>query len=77
MVKRVLCSYGVDFDAVSGWLGSYGGEDSSNDISRGMFAGTVGVPRLLKLFDKYDIKTTWFIPGHRYVGDSKLLRTAS
>lgn len=33
--KRVLIGYGVDVDAVSGWLGSYGGEDSSNDISRG------------------------------------------
>jgi hypothetical protein len=34
--KRVLISYGVDVDAVAGWLGSYGGEDSANDISRGM-----------------------------------------
>lgn len=34
--KRVLVSYGVDVDAVAGWLGSYGGEDSSNDISRGI-----------------------------------------
>ncbi|KAG7147839.1 Amidase like protein [Verticillium longisporum] len=25
--KRVLVSYGVDVDAVAGWLGSYGGED--------------------------------------------------
>ena len=33
--KRVLCGYGVDIDAVSGWLGSYGGEDSVSDISRG------------------------------------------
>lgn len=33
--KRVLITYGVDVDAVSGWLGSYGGQDSSNDISRG------------------------------------------
>ena len=24
----------------------------------------MGVRRLLKLFDKYEIKTTWFIPGH-------------
>ncbi|KAL9598887.1 MAG: hypothetical protein Q9219_004227 [cf. Caloplaca sp. 3 TL-2023] len=30
----------------------------------GIFAGTVGVRRLLKLFEKYGIKTTWFIPGH-------------
>jgi peptidoglycan/xylan/chitin deacetylase (PgdA/CDA1 family) len=62
--KRVLISYGVDVDAVAGWLGSYGGEDSPNDISRGIFAGTIGTQRLLKLFAKYDIKTTWFIPGH-------------
>ncbi|KJZ74622.1 hypothetical protein HIM_05972 [Hirsutella minnesotensis 3608] len=55
--KRVLISYGVDVDAVAGWLGSYGGEDSSHDISR-------ATERLLKLFAKYGIKTTWFIPGH-------------
>ncbi|KAI0774663.1 glycoside hydrolase/deacetylase [Trametes elegans] len=47
-----------------GRLGSYGGEDSPLDISRGLYAGEVGVPRLLKLFAKYNIKTTWFIPGH-------------
>ena len=31
---------------------------------RGLFAGEVGTPRLLKLFDRLDIKTSWFIPGH-------------
>jgi len=25
-----------DIDAVAGWLGSYGGEDSMSDISRGL-----------------------------------------
>lgn len=35
--KRVLISYGVDVDAVAGWLGSYGGEDSTSDISRGTY----------------------------------------
>jgi peptidoglycan-N-acetylglucosamine deacetylase len=64
MAKEILCAYGIDIDAVAGWLGSYGGEDSPADISRGLFAGEVGTPRLLKLFDKYDLKTTWFIPGH-------------
>jgi peptidoglycan/xylan/chitin deacetylase (PgdA/CDA1 family) len=49
---------------VAGWLGSYGGEDSASDVSRGLFAGEVGVPRLLKLFDKFKMKTTFFIPGH-------------
>ncbi|OAX37063.1 carbohydrate esterase family 4 protein [Rhizopogon vinicolor AM-OR11-026] len=62
--RKILAGFGVDVDAVAGWLGSYGGEDSPLDISRGMYAGEVGVPRLLKLFDKYNMKTTWFIPGH-------------
>jgi peptidoglycan/xylan/chitin deacetylase (PgdA/CDA1 family) len=64
MAKEIFCSIGVDVDAVAGWLGSYGGEDSPDDISRGMFAGEVGTRRLLKLFDRYDMQTTWFIPGH-------------
>ena len=64
MAKEILVAYGVDVDAVAGWLGSYGGENSPDDISRGLFAGEVGTPRLLKLFERYDLKTTWFIPGH-------------
>ena len=64
MTKEILCSIGVDVDAVAGWLGSYGGEDSPSDIQRGMFSGEVGTPRLLKLFDKRGLKTSWFIPGH-------------
>ncbi|MEB3101775.1 polysaccharide deacetylase family protein [Ferviditalea candida] len=62
--KEIFVAYGVDVDAVAGWLGSYGGEDSPDDISRGLFAGEVGTPRLLKLFEKYNLQTTWFIPGH-------------
>ena len=62
--KKILCGFGVHVDAVAGWLGSYGGEDSPSDISRGLFAGEVGIPRLVSLFDKLDIKTTWFFPGH-------------
>jgi peptidoglycan/xylan/chitin deacetylase (PgdA/CDA1 family) len=62
--KEIFCAFGIDVDAVAGWLGSYGGEDSPDDISRGLFAGEVGSPRLLKLFARWGIKTTWFIPGH-------------
>ena len=64
MAKEIFCCIGIDVDAVAGWLGSYGGEDSPDDISRGLFAGEVGSPRLLKLFARLGIKTTWFIPGH-------------
>ena len=64
MSKKILCAFGVDVDAVGGWLGSYGGEDSPCDISRGMFSGEVGSMRLLELFRRWGIKTTWFVPGH-------------
>lgn len=64
MAKDIKVVFGVDIDAVGGWLGSYGGEDSPSDIQRGMFAGEVGVPRMLNLFKKYDLPATWFIPGH-------------
>jgi hypothetical protein len=49
------------------WLESgstYGGEESPGDISRGLFAGEVGSQRLLNLFEKYGLCTSWFIPGH-------------
>src|SRR6202140_4314419 len=64
MAKEILCGFGVDVETVAGWLGSYGGEASPDDISRGLFAGGVGSPHLLKLFGRLGIKTTWFIPGH-------------
>ncbi|HEX5595442.1 MAG TPA: polysaccharide deacetylase [Micromonosporaceae bacterium] len=63
-MKDIQVSFGVDFDAVAGWLGSYGGGKSPTDISRGVFAGKVGVPRLLELFRRYDITCSWFVPGH-------------
>lgn len=64
MAKEILVAYGVDVDAVGGWLGSYGGEDSPCDISRGLFAGEIAVPRMLELFRRNGLPTTWFWPGH-------------
>ncbi len=63
MAKEILATFGVDVDAVSGWLGSYGGSDSPSDIQRGVWAGEIGTPRLLKLFERYKLRTSWFIPG--------------
>jgi peptidoglycan/xylan/chitin deacetylase (PgdA/CDA1 family) len=62
---KILLS--VDFDAVSGWLGTGQHPDNNlSDYSSGIFAGKVGVPRLLKLFKKLGIqdKVTWFVPMH-------------
>lgn len=64
MTKEIKVAFGVDVDAVGGWLGSYGGQDSPDDISRGLFAGEVGVPRLLELFRRHELRQTWFWPGH-------------
>ncbi|MEH6545690.1 MAG: polysaccharide deacetylase [Sneathiella sp.] len=64
MAKEIFCAFGVDVDAVGGWLGSYGGEDSPCDISRGMFSGEIGSMRILELFERWGIKSTWFVPGH-------------
>ena len=64
MAKKIMCAAGVHCDAVAGWLGSYGGEDSPMDISRGVFGGEVGMPRLVELFRRLGMTTTWFIPGH-------------
>lgn len=63
-MKDIQLCFGVDVDAVAGWLGSYGGEDSPSDIQRGVFAAEVGIPRLLTLFERFSIETSWFVPGH-------------
>ncbi|MGY1823193.1 polysaccharide deacetylase family protein [Geodermatophilus sp. SYSU D00079] len=64
MTKEILVAFGVDIDAVAGWLGSYGGQDSPDDISRGLFAGEVGVPRVQELFRRHGLTQTFFWPGH-------------
>ncbi|KAJ5780104.1 hypothetical protein N7457_005264 [Penicillium paradoxum] len=64
---RVQVLLSVDFDAVSGFLGT-GASATTNlaDYSSGFFAAQVGVPRLLRLFKKHGISSsvTWFVPGH-------------
>ncbi|KAL1887608.1 hypothetical protein Sste5346_010109 [Sporothrix stenoceras] len=65
--KRAKVALSVDFDAVSHWLGTGCHKDNNMaDYSSGIFAGQVGVYRLLDLFQKHGIadKVTWFIPGH-------------
>ncbi len=41
-----------------------GSPANPTDVSRGIFGATVGVDRLLKLWEKYNIKATWFVPAH-------------
>lgn len=65
--NKIKIAFSIDFDAVSGWLGTGANpNNSTSDYSAGYFSATTGVPRLLKLFKKLHIadKVTWCIPGH-------------
>lgn len=64
---RVRVALSVDFDAISAHLGTGKHPDNNMaDYSQGIFAGKVGVPRLVKLFNRLRLSEnmTWFIPGH-------------
>jgi len=52
-----------DFDAMSVWLGSYPRVTPAM-LSRGEFGARVGVPRILELLRRFDIRATFFTPGH-------------
>lgn len=65
--RRMRICLSVDFDAISGYLGTgHTPENTMSDYSAGIFSANVGVGRLLRLFAKHEIsdKLTWFIPGH-------------
>lgn len=60
MGRYIVCLT-FDFDAISSWIAR--NLTTPTPISRGEFA-VVGTDRILRLLSKYDIKSTWFIPGH-------------
>ncbi len=57
-----LVALTFDFDAISGWIAR--GMDSPSPISRGEFGPNVALPRILDLLKKYDVPTSWYVPGH-------------
>lgn len=61
--KRIAVNLGVDFDAQSLWLGAFN-MPSPAMMARGEFGAMVGMPRLLELYERYEVKTTIFTPGH-------------
>jgi peptidoglycan-N-acetylglucosamine deacetylase len=62
MSKRHIVCLTFDFDAISGFIAR--GLTTPSWISRGEFGPRVGVPRLLEMLKRHDIRSTWFIPGH-------------
>lgn len=51
-----------DFDAMSVWFGYQ--RTTPAMLARGEYGARVGVPRILVLLSRYDIKATFFVPGH-------------
>ena len=60
MPRHIVCLT-FDFDAMSGFIAR--GMTTPTPISRGEF-GVVASERILALLRRYEIPTTWFIPGH-------------
>ena len=61
MAKHIVCLT-FDFDAISGFISR--GQTTPGWISRGEFGPRVSAPRLLALFKKHGIETSWYVPGH-------------
>ncbi len=61
MAKHIVCLT-FDFDGISGFIAR--GQTSPSSISRGEFGPRVGAPRLIALLAKYNIRSTWYVPGH-------------
>lgn len=61
MPNSTVC-LSFDFDALSVWF-SYPNTTPSM-LSRGEYGARVGVPRVLELLRRYDLRCTFFIPGH-------------
>lgn len=70
--KHIAVAITPDFDAQSAWIGG-AGLTSPSYLSRGEFGAEVGVPRLLALFKKFGVQTTFFVPGHSMVTYPKRL----
>ena len=60
--KRLAVALSIDFDAQSLWIAA--GLSSPAYLSRGEFGAAIGLPRVLSLLDRYEIRATFPTPGH-------------
>jgi peptidoglycan-N-acetylglucosamine deacetylase len=63
-LPRLTIAITVDHDAISDGVRR---GDSPVKLSHGEFGPRVGAPRLIELFERESIPTTWFMPGHTVV----------
>jgi len=75
---RITVCLSFDFDAESAWLGSFK-VDTPSALSRGAYGANEGVPRVLRLLEKYSMPATFFIPGDtadRHPEEAKAIHAA-
>jgi len=61
MPSSTVC-LSFDFDALSVWFGYE--RTTVAMLNRGEYGARVGVPRVLDLLDRHDVRATFFVPGH-------------
>jgi hypothetical protein len=62
MKPKISVCLTFDFDAMSVWIGTFHAR-SPSAISRGEF-GRIGAERLLGMLREWNVRSTWFVPGH-------------
>ncbi len=70
--QNISCSITFDFDAMSSWIGSAKSRNPSM-ISRGQF-GAVAMPRILDLLDRYQVRSSFAVPGHTAYAYPRLVK---
>ncbi len=63
-MTRVCLTF--DFDAVSIWVSTFK-QTSASPLSRGEYGARVGLPRILELLARQQVKATFFVPAHTAV----------
>jgi peptidoglycan-N-acetylglucosamine deacetylase len=71
--KRFAVCFTFDVDVTSLWLGCFKFH-TMNPLSRGEFGVRYGLGRILDLLDKYNIKATFYLPGHTAVHHGSEMR---
>lgn len=72
--KRLAVNIGVDFDAQTAFSGTLP-KLTPAILAKGDFDVHVGTPRLLRLFEKHGIPSTWCTPGHTLITFPDSIRT--
>lgn len=57
------CAVALSFDSDHESLTLRWGDESPGKLSQGEYAARVGIPRILKMLDKYSVPATFFVPA--------------